>query len=70
VRTGCITAVVGPSEEHVPVVSQSADRSGAGLPRHRAIALDGQDVHGPHMDVIAPRRRVGMIFQKPNPFPL
>jgi len=34
------------------------------------IRLDGLDVLAPHTDVIRLRRRVGMIFQKPNPFPL
>jgi phosphate transport system ATP-binding protein len=33
------------------------------------IALDGQDIHARGMDVAELRRRVGMVFQKPNPFP-
>jgi phosphate transport system ATP-binding protein len=35
-----------------------------------AVRFDGIDVHAPTTDVINLRRRVGMIFQKPNPFPL
>ncbi len=33
------------------------------------ILLDGQDIHGPGQDVVRLRARVGMVFQKPNPFP-
>ena len=33
------------------------------------ILLDGQDIHGPNVDVVDLRRRVGMVFQKSNPFP-
>ncbi len=33
------------------------------------IRLDGQDVYAPDMDVVQLRARVGMVFQKPNPFP-
>ncbi len=33
------------------------------------IALDGQDIYAPHVDVVPLRARVGMVFQKPNPFP-
>jgi phosphate transport system ATP-binding protein len=33
------------------------------------IMLDGDDIYGRHMDVVMLRARVGMVFQKPNPFP-
>ncbi len=33
------------------------------------IMLDGQDIYAPDTDIVALRRRVGMVFQKPNPFP-
>ena len=33
------------------------------------ILLDGQDIHGANVDVVDLRRRVGMVFQKSNPFP-
>jgi phosphate transport system ATP-binding protein len=33
------------------------------------ITLDGEDIHAPEMDVVQLRARVGMVFQKPNPFP-
>ena len=33
------------------------------------VLIDGQDIYGPGVDVVALRRRVGMVFQKSNPFP-
>jgi phosphate transport system ATP-binding protein len=33
------------------------------------ILIDGADIHAPEVDVVDLRRRVGMVFQKPNPFP-
>src|SRR3546814_18858905 len=33
------------------------------------IELDGDDIYAPAMDVVQLRARVGMVFQKPNPFP-
>ena len=34
-----------------------------------ATILDDEDVYAPEMDVVDLRRKVGMVFQKPNPFP-
>jgi phosphate transport system ATP-binding protein len=34
-----------------------------------SIRLDGQDIHAPAVDVVQLRARIGMVFQKPNPFP-
>ncbi|MBP9943776.1 MAG: ATP-binding cassette domain-containing protein, partial [Desulfomicrobium sp.] len=34
-----------------------------------ALTMDGQDLNDPSHDVVVLRRRVGMVFQKPNPFP-
>jgi phosphate transport system ATP-binding protein len=33
------------------------------------VLLDGQDIYAPGVDVVALRRKVGMVFQRPNPFP-
>ncbi|MGB9904610.1 MAG: phosphate ABC transporter ATP-binding protein PstB, partial [Desulfotomaculales bacterium] len=35
-----------------------------------AVRLDGRDIYGPDVDVVALRKKVGMVFQKPNPFPM
>ena len=34
------------------------------------VLLDGEDIYDSKMDVYALRKRVGMVFQKPNPFPM
>jgi phosphate transport system ATP-binding protein len=42
------------------------------IPRTRAegrVLIDGADIYGPGVDVVALRRRIGMVFQKSNPFP-
>jgi len=36
---------------------------------HGEISLDGSDIYAPGVDVVDIRRRVGMVFQRPNPFP-
>jgi phosphate transport system ATP-binding protein len=40
-----------------------------GTRREGRILLDGKNIHDPDVDVVELRRRVGMVFQKPNPFP-
>lgn len=35
-----------------------------------SIKLDGEDIYGRNMDINMLRKRVGMVFQKPNPFPM
>ena len=46
------------------------ERSGRGMPDHRQrFLLDGEDIYN-GMDVNILRKRVGMVFQKPNPFPM
>jgi phosphate transport system ATP-binding protein len=67
-----ITAFIGPSgcgkSTFLRCFNRMNDTIGAakvtGL-----IELDGEDIHGSRMDVVQLRARVGMVFQKPNPFP-
>lgn len=73
INKGCITALVGPSGCGKTSFLTSLNRLTDIIPGCRVsgrIRLDGLDVLAPHTDVICLRRRVGMIFQKPNPFPL
>ena len=50
---------------------QPHERPGARLHASPAASLlDGQDIYARHMDVNLLRKRVGMVFQKPNPFPM
>jgi phosphate transport system ATP-binding protein len=73
INKGCITALVGPSgcgkTSFLTALNRLTDIIPGCLVAGR-IRLDGLDVLAPHTDVIRLRRRVGMIFQKPNPFPL
>ncbi len=73
INQGCITALVGPSGCGKTSFLTSLNRLTDLIPGCRLsgrIQLDGLDVLDSHTDVIHLRRRVGMIFQKPNPFPL
>jgi phosphate transport system ATP-binding protein len=73
INKGCITALVGPSGCGKTSFLTSLNRLTDIIPGCRVagrIRLDGLDVLAPQTDVIRLRRRVGMIFQKPNPFPL
>jgi phosphate transport system ATP-binding protein len=73
INQGCITALVGPSGCGKTSFLTSLNRLTDLIPGCRLsgrIRLDGLDVLAPQTDVIRLRRRVGMIFQKPNPFPL
>ena len=70
---GCITALIGPSGCGKTSLLSSLNRLTDMVPGCRlegAITIDGQDIRDPKLDVRALRRRVGMIFQRPNPFPL
>jgi phosphate transport system ATP-binding protein len=73
INKGCITGLVGPSGCGKTSFLTSLNRLTDLIPDCRLsgrIRLDNLDVLAPHTDVIRLRRRVGMIFQKPNPFPL
>ncbi len=67
-----VTALIGPSGCGKSTFLRSINRMNALLPgvRHEGrIVLDGVDVYGREMDPVALRRRVGMVFQRWNPFP-
>ena len=66
------TALIGPSGSGKSTVVRCINRMHEELPEARAtghVMLDGQDVYGEGVDVVAVRRAIGMVFQKPNPFP-
>jgi phosphate transport system ATP-binding protein len=67
-----ITALIGPSGSGKSTLLRSINRLNDGLPgaRHAGqLLLDGADVYDPAMSVSALRQRVGMVFQRSNPFP-
>jgi phosphate transport system ATP-binding protein len=67
-----ITAIIGPSGCGKSTLLRSFNRMTDLTPNARAegeILLDGQSILSPGVDVVDVRRRVGMVFQRPNPFP-
>ena len=71
-QSGEITALIGPSGCGKSTLLKSLNRMNDlvdGCRIQGRVLLDGQDVYG-GMDVNLLRRRVGMVFQKPNPFPM
>jgi phosphate transport system ATP-binding protein len=67
-----VTALIGPSGCGKTTLLRTFNRMNDLVPSFRlegSILLDGQDLYGPKVDPVAVRRRVGMVFQKPNPFP-
>ncbi|MEO6206580.1 MAG: phosphate ABC transporter ATP-binding protein PstB [Candidatus Limnocylindrales bacterium] len=67
-----ITALIGPSGCGKSTLLRTMNRMNDLIPTYRTeghLLLDGQDLYGDGVDPVAVRRRVGMVFQKPNPFP-
>jgi phosphate transport system ATP-binding protein len=67
-----VTALIGPSGCGKSTFLRCLNRMNdtiAGTRVEGRILLNGQDIHGPGTDVVDLRQRVGMVFQKPNPFP-
>ena len=67
-----ITALIGPSGCGKSTLLRTINRMNDLVPSYRAeghLLLDGQDLYDKAVDPVAVRRRVGMVFQKPNPFP-
>jgi phosphate transport system ATP-binding protein len=67
-----ITAVIGPSGSGKSTLLRAINRMNDLVPGVRMsgeILMDGVDVLDPAVDVVDVRRRIGMVFQRPNPFP-
>jgi phosphate transport system ATP-binding protein len=72
VRPNEVTALIGPSGCGKSTFLRSLNRMNDIVPGTRvegSIVIDGQDIYAPSVDVVDLRRRVGMVFQKSNPFP-
>ena len=72
VRREHVTAFIGPSGCGKSTFLRSLNRMNDTIPNARVegrIELDEEDIYAPSMDVVQLRARVGMVFQKPNPFP-
>ena len=67
-----ITALIGPSGCGKSTFLRTLNRLNELIPHTRiegTVTLDGQDIYQPGTDVVSLRQRVGMVFQRPNPFP-
>ncbi len=67
-----VTALIGPSGCGKSTFLRCLNRMNDLIPGAKVkgnITLDGQDINAGNSDVVALRRKVGMVFQKPNPFP-
>jgi len=67
-----ITALIGPSGCGKSTFLRTLNRLNELIPETRVegtVALDGQDIYQRGTDVVSLRQRVGMVFQRPNPFP-
>ena len=72
VKAQQITALIGPSGCGKSTFLRTLNRMNDLIPHTRTegiVTLDGEDIYKPGMDVVALRQRVGMVFQRPNPFP-
>ena len=68
-----VTALIGPSGCGKSTLLRTLNRMYALYPGQRAtgeILIDGEDILGPRVDMARLRARVGMVFQKPTPFPM
>src|SRR5690349_14734011 len=72
IRAKAVTAFIGPSGCGKSTFLRSLNRMHEVIPGARVegkIVVDGQDLYDPTIDPVAVRRQIGMVFQRPNPFP-
>ena len=72
IRARSVTAFIGPSGCGKSTVLRSLNRMHEVIPGAHVegkVMVDGQSLYGPDVDPVAVRRSIGMVFQRPNPFP-
>lgn len=72
IKPNHITALIGPSGCGKSTFLRCLNRMNdliEGCKLNGEVSFEGQDIYAPEVDVVALRARVGMVFQKPNPFP-
>lgn len=73
IEKGLVTALIGPSGCGKSTLLRSINRMNdliSGLKTDGKIVLNQTDIYSPNVDVIGLRKTMGMVFQKPNPFPM
>ncbi|TFH14839.1 MAG: phosphate ABC transporter ATP-binding protein [Lentisphaerales bacterium] len=72
IESGCVTAIIGPSGCGKSTLLRAINRMNDLIPGCRTsgeLLFHDKDVYGKRIDVTVLRKQVGMVFQKPNPFP-
>jgi phosphate transport system ATP-binding protein len=72
IKARSVTAFIGPSGCGKSTMLRSLNRMHEVIPGARVegkVMVDGQSLYGPDIDPVAVRRSIGMVFQRPNPFP-
>lgn len=72
IETQKITAIIGPSGSGKSTMLRAFNRMNELVPTAHAtgeVLFRGQNIYAPEVDPVEVRRRIGMVFQKPNPFP-
>lgn len=73
IRANAVTAFIGPSGCGKSTFLKTLNRMNDlidGVKIKGKVYLDGEDIYGPQVDPTLLRKRVGMVFQQPNPFPM
>ena len=73
IETGSIAALIGPSGCGKSTFLRTLNRMNDLIDNVRItgnVAVDGHNIYGSDSDVVSLRKRVGMVFQRPNPFPM
>lgn len=73
IKANRITALIGPSGCGKSTFLRTLNRMNdlyEGVRVEGRVLIDGQDIYQPGVDVVGLRKRVGMVFQRPNPFPM
>lgn len=73
IREGAITALIGPSGCGKSTFLKTLNRMNDLVPDvtvDGTVMLDGEDIYDPRVDTTLLRKKVGMVFQQPNPFPM
>lgn len=73
IEKNVVTAIIGPSGCGKTTLIRCLNRMHELVPKARTsgkILLDGEDIYNSSVDPVMIRRKIGMVFQKPNPFPM
>jgi phosphate transport system ATP-binding protein len=73
IQTGAVTALIGPTGSGKTTLLRTFNRMNDKVTGYRHsgdVFLDGRSIWSPAVDLMTLRRRVGMVFQRPNPFPM